>query len=149
LDSDDRAHGTADQLPAAARCLKVLPNCSSLQELSEHVWSSQQALRDYLDRRYSSRNAVRSLADSGVLQLILARLSRGLQLLAEAGSATALPDRQSGALILLAAPSACIMTEAVTLLKAEGASKVGAAMENSGEPACAATQQAVPNLRPS
>jgi hypothetical protein len=66
---------------------------------------------------------------------MLAGLSHGLQLLAAAGSAAALPDRQTGALILLAAPPAGLVNEIVTLLKAEGAARVVADMEDSGESA--------------
>jgi hypothetical protein len=134
----------AHQVPAAACFLRALPSCSSLQELSEHVVSSQKALQDYLESRYGSRNAVQRLADSGVLQLMLAGLAHGLQLLAAAGTAAALPDREAGALITLAVLSAELTREASkgNWCYHQGRSKVVADIENSGESACAATKRA-------
>jgi hypothetical protein len=76
---------------------------------------------------------------------MLAGLAHGLQLLAAAGSAAALPDRESGALIILAALTAELIEKAFTWLKAEGASKVVADVEKSGESVRAATQQAAPH----
>jgi hypothetical protein len=143
------AHGTADQGHAAACFLRALPSCSSLQELSEHVWTGQEAFQDYLNSRYSNIDALRNLADSEVLELLLAGLAHGLQLLAAEGTAAVLPDHEAEALTILADLPAQIIEQAVTWLKEEGAAKAVDLMENSSESACAATTQAAPMLRSS